>query len=65
MHWDRLDGTSMWSALATITLGIFSQITLNHAALVATILAALSTFAYNGYKLYKDIKNKNNVGEDK
>jgi hypothetical protein len=47
---------SSWGGLAaTFILGIISKITLSDVALIATILAALSTFGLN---IYKWIKNK-------
>lgn len=49
-----IDGS--WVGLsATLLLGIIAKVTLSDLALIATILAALSTFALN---IYKWIKNK-------
>lgn len=51
----QMDGNSLWLTGGTLCGYIFSMITLNQVALIATILAGLSATAYN---IYKMIKNK-------
>ena len=51
----QMDGNSLWLTGCTLLTYIFSLVTLNHVAMVATILAGLSATAYN---IYKMIKNK-------
>lgn len=51
----QMDGNSLWLTGCTLATYILSLVTLNHVAMVATILAGLSATAYN---IYKMIKNK-------
>lgn len=52
------DGLSISGSIATITLFILGKMSLAEWALIATIIAALSTAIYNFYKMFKDWKNE-------
>ena len=49
----EMDGHSIGLAAITFLSFVLSQITLSQVAIVATILAGLSTTAYNIYKIIK------------
>lgn len=53
MH-HHYDGISISGVIATITLYILGKMSLAEWALVATIVAALSTAIYNFLKMWKD-----------
>lgn len=52
----HLDLKSIFAGSGSIILTAFGMITLQQGALVAGILASLSTIAYNIYKFRKDTK---------
>lgn len=52
------DGVSISGSIATITLFVLGKMSLSEWALIATIIAALSTAIYNFFKMYKEWRSK-------
>ena len=54
---ETIDWNSFKLNFSSVVLAV---ITMQKLLIIATILSVASTFIYNGIKIYKELKNKNN-----
>ena len=56
---EMVDNKSILGSCLAMVIGLISQQTLSSFLMVVSIAVGITTIAYNGIKIYKEFKNKN------